>query len=98
MEPEPHLHHPNVREEVGLYCFMNKDRPCGADCMSYIVQPEGSDYRDQQWARCLLLVNAHRAGKHLVVLADITNKLFNISRTKQADDARLNQPPAPTVR
>ena len=83
---------PNIRKESGLYCFMDATRACGPDCMSYILPPEGPDYKDQQWANCLLLVNAHRSGKHLVILADVTNRLLSHTKNKAADEARTNQP------
>ena len=66
-EAEP-LHHPSMKDEdlrTGLICFLNIERPCGADCMSWDECPDGPDYKDKQWAHCLLLVNAHRTGKHL---------------------------------
>jgi hypothetical protein len=99
MEASPHPHHPNIKKaEDGLFCFKDGARACGSDCMAYIHPPEGPDYKDQQWANCLLLVNAHRSGKHLVILADVTAKLLNHTRNKAADEARTNQPAVPPVR
>lgn len=54
----------------GLFCFLDQGRPCGPECMAYLTHPpSGPDFQGQQFANCLLLVNAHRTGKHLVVLA-----------------------------
>lgn len=94
------LHHPSLREppENGLQCFLNMDRPCGPDCMSWTRPPPGPDYQDQQWANCLLLVNAHRGGKHLVVLAASAGELVNKAKNEAADRARAQQPPPPVVR
>jgi hypothetical protein len=78
-----------------LYCFLNKERPCGADCMAFEAAPVGEDYRDKQWGNCLLLVNAHRAGKHLVVLASIGADLLKRTKNAAADAARTNQPSPP---
>ena len=81
-----------------LVCFKDKSRVCGADCMAYIARPAGDDYRDQQWANCLLLVNSHRTGKHLVILADAISKQGQKAAAALADAARTNQPPPPPVR
>ena len=71
-----------------LVCFKDKTRVCGPDCMAYIAAPTGPDYTDQQWARCLLLVNTHRTGKHLVVLASAMGEILQKAKTA----------PIPTVR
>ncbi len=91
-------HHPSLKEESGLYCFLNMDRPCSAACMAWTPPPEGVDFQDRQWANCLLLVNAHRAGKHLVVLAATAGELLKTTKTAAADRARGQQPPPPPVR
>lgn len=95
--------HPSMRDEPekksGLYCFLNPDRVCGSECMAYVSPPDGPDYRDQQWANCLLLVNAHRGGKHLVVLASTTGELLQRAKNEAADQARNRPgPPSPTGR
>jgi len=90
--------HPDRKPVEGLFCFKDKDRPCTAECMAYILPPEGPDYKDQQWARCLLLVNTHRTGKHLVVLCANVEKMISLTKTEQADRVRLNQPPVPPVK
>lgn len=100
---EPTLFHPSLKDEPekksGLYCFLNAERVCSSDCMAFVAPPDGPDYRDQQWANCLLLINAHRGGKHLVVLASATGELLQRSKNEAADRAR-NQPgpPSPTGR
>ena len=82
----------------GLVCFLDKDRPCGADCMAYTEQPEGQDYQGKQWANCMLLVNAHRGGKHLTILASVGGELVKKAKNEAADRLRTNQPPPPVVR
>jgi hypothetical protein len=66
--------------------------------MAYITAPNGPDYVGQQWARCILLVNTHRTGKHLVLLADAVGQQVKKAAAAIADAARTNQPPPPTVR
>lgn len=106
MPPEdpntPFLETPDITDPpsgTGLYCFMDAARPCGSDCMSFlVVQPEGKDYESQQWARCLLLVNAHKIGKHAVALAGQGDSLLKHLRVAKADAARVGQVPPVGVR
>lgn len=81
-------------EKQELYCFMNQGRLCSAECMAFeTFAPEGEDYKNKPWANCMVLVNTHRIGKHLVVLASGAGKLFNLLSTESADRKRTNQPP-----
>lgn len=100
--PPDELHyHPNLKPDEpkeGLVCFLDISRPCGPDCMAYEKAPEVPDYQDKQWADCLLLVNLHRAGKHLVVLASVGSEILKKVKNEAADRARANQPPPPTVK
>lgn len=67
-------------------CFLNQDRVCSADCMAYVTSPpEDPAYVGQQWARCLILLNAERAGKHLVVLASAASKLVVTKRQEERE-------------
>jgi hypothetical protein len=83
------------RRPSGLICFLNNERECGPDCMAFDYAPQSEDYKDKQWANCMLLVNAHRGGKHLVMLASIGAELQKKVKTEAADRARTNQPPPP---
>ena len=85
-------------KKAGLMCFLNFERPCSAECMSFVDPPEGPDYEGKQWANCHLLVNAHRAGKHLTILAQTTGELVKKTKTQMADQQRLSQPPPPGVK
>ena len=88
---------PNMRDpDTGLYCFLNESRVCNASCMAFLNPvPPGPDYLDQQWANCSLLVNAHRTGKHLTIIAQVTGESVKAGRTAAADAARLSQPTPP---
>lgn len=100
--PPRTIHHPTLKEddapEKGLVCFLDMKRPCGPDCMAWEKRPEGPDFQDKQWANCMLLVNAHRGGKHLVVLASQGAALLQANKVAAADAQRANQPPPPTVK
>jgi hypothetical protein len=94
--PAEPAYHPNTKEDSGLYCFLNPVRPCTAECMAYDTPPQTADYQDKQFAHCMLLVNAHRAGKHLVVLAQVVDQFYRRVTTDAADKQRAGQtPPAP---
>lgn len=101
-EETPYVHHPGMKDdkpENGLICFLDQNRQCGADCMSFLVDPpEGIDYRGQQWANCMLLVNAHRSAKHLTILAQVTDTFIQKTRAHVADQARATQTPPPVPR
>ncbi len=93
METEPLPHHPNIKQKEGhgLFCFMDSMRACGPDCMAYETPPNHVDFQDKQWAQCLLLVNAHRAGKHLVVLASCVGEVASTNKKVVADQLRSAQ-------
>lgn len=85
-QPEATEGEVNPVPEVKGACFLNQDRVCGADCMAFLpTAPQGVAYIGQQWAHCLLLVNAERTGKHLIVLADIGNKLVASKRQEERE-------------
>lgn len=94
--------HPNIKEveegKSGLFCFIDHTRPCDVTCMAYCDPPEQPDYEGKQWAHCHLLVNVHRGGKHLIVLAQVGGELVKKSKIEAADKARLNQPTPPVVK
>ena len=99
MCPEPHRPVPtgtpgidaieNTKEPgTGLYCWKDKDRECGPECMAYIQPPNSKDYVGQQWAHCHILVNEHRKGKHLVILSEDIHRLCS-----QNSGMKLPDPP-----
>lgn len=60
----------------GLECFLDPVRPCTAQCMAYqTFPPQGDEFTGQQFARCMLLTNVHRVGKHAVIIAKALVKL-----------------------
>lgn len=73
---------------------MSQTRVCGPDCMAYLPQvPEGKDFTGEQWAHCMLLVNAHRAGKHLVILANVTSEIGKEQAKSNAAATRSQRAP-----
>lgn len=89
---------PPPPQNSGLACFMNQDRICGADCMAFLPQkPEGVHFQGEQWAHCHLLVNADRAGRHLVVLASVGSKISGLQSKATAEAVRQQKPPGVSV-
>jgi len=79
---------------AGIMCFKEGNRECGPDCIAYLtVAPQGdAEYKtDPMWMRCHLLVNEHRKGKHLVIIAAQLGKLLDKLEPKVQD---LPPPPA----
>ena len=69
---DPYIEKPDVREgeEDLVFCFLSESRVCNSSCVAFLTaRPAGDEYVEQPWAQCAALVNAHRAGKHLVILA-----------------------------
>jgi hypothetical protein len=62
---EEFLHEPPVMEDDphGLFCFMNMDRPCSADCMAYTPYDSESKYLPDQAKNCTILVSVERLGR-----------------------------------
>lgn len=88
----------DTKPTTGLYCWVNSERECGSDCMAYQACPvEGADYCTpdgvpNQWARCMLLVNAHKVSKHVVLLASLAR-----SAEHRASQVSPQQPVLPQV-
>lgn len=76
MMEQPSVVSPSEEEKPSLYCFLASDRVCGPDCVAFNTSPpREQDYVGQHFANCHLLINAHRAGKHLVILAAAATKM-----------------------
>jgi len=63
--------------------------------MAYVMPPDHPDYKNQQWAHCLELINLHRVGvSALRVSVDVQN-LTKLLKGDAAERARANQPKPP---
>ena len=81
---------PEIPAPPEVYCFLNDTRICNPSCVAYLVHlPRGDEYRiEEPWMHCSVLLNGHRTGKHLVVLAQTAEK------TVKAPPPALPPPPA----
>jgi hypothetical protein len=91
----PFIYSPNVldddHEVNGLTCFMDQMRQCGPDCMAYSTFPAESSALSDQQEHCLLLGNAERVGKHLIIIAKIMSDEKARGRKESADKQRRDQ-------
>jgi len=79
----------------GLYFFKDQQRACTAECMAYVIPPDHPDYKNQQWAHCLELVNLHRVGKSALAVVNEVQALTKLLKGDAAERARANQPKPP---
>lgn len=88
------MNSPTDPKNQGLGCFLDRSRVCGPDCMAYvppIEKPESVDYIGKEWAKCHLLINVHRTGKHISILTITANELLSKVRSYFADKQRNDQ-------
>lgn len=70
------------------HCFFSKDRLCTSECVAY-EPADDKEFKDKPWASCMILINLHRAGKHL---GNIASEMGRV-RNHFTDQARVHQPP-----
>lgn len=74
-----------VDEPLGPACFIDQSRVCSTDCMAHLTAPpQGAAYQGEDWAHCLLLVQAERVGRHLPILVDIVKGAAVAQRRAQS--------------
>jgi hypothetical protein len=80
-------------DTTGLYCFLNDERVCGAECMAFITFPKQSDNSElgKQQAHCALLNNADRLGRNVVIAVSMLARAEKKKRSAEADQKRSNQ-------
>lgn len=101
MSDTPYIEKPDQYTPQGneVFCFLDSARPCTAECIAYMpVAPEGTDYENQAFSSCLVLVNLHKAGKHVTALAQQGTSLLKHLKVVQADAKRGGPPSPPPVR
>lgn len=78
-----------------LYCFMDHNRFCTADCMAYAVVPlPHLKELHESNEHCLLIPSIVRGGFALYTLAAIADVALKLLKVVKADAAR-GAPPAP---
>jgi len=78
-----------VETEDRLYCFINMERPCTAECMAYQLTPkEESPYLDGVQQHCTVLQSLEKTGRGAVVVAGVLRKDSQERHIKDADAQR----------
>lgn len=81
--------------EESLYCFLNSDRPCGADCMAFKTVGQNNERLDSAQQHCVLLSSVERGGNGLNVLAAIAGVWIKDQKIRDADARRTAGAPPP---
>lgn len=94
-EGTPFIHSPNLMDDDpkknGLVCFLDKARPCGADCMAFISNAEPSAHIGPQASQCLLLVSAEKLTRHVIIVAKLGSDALSLTKKKTQDEKRESQ-------
>ncbi len=86
-----------------LYCFLNAQRVCGADCMAFVTYPRESTKSELQGLQphCAFINNADRVGRNVVIMASSLverqkqQKLAQIDAQREANTPRASAAPGP---
>ena len=74
--PTPDSPRPEEGAANEVYCFLDSGRPCTAECAAYeATAPKDQEAAGKPWGHCVLLVNVHRVGKNVVILASSVGRL-----------------------
>lgn len=81
---------PEMRDDVGLYCFLNSDRPCGAECMAFVTNPIDSKTQELGHAQqhCNIISSIERVGRHLAVIGGVLARQARAAEVKEQDNVR----------
>lgn len=58
----------------GLYCFLDSARPCGPDCMAYVLEDSESKKLSTQQKNCSLLVSVDRLSRYVAQASSLYQK------------------------
>lgn len=71
-----------------LMCFMNMERICGPDCVSFRTIPDENVQLDSNQQHCILLSSVERAGRSLNIIAGLINNVDKRMRRNEEDAQR----------
>ncbi len=102
MEQEPLMEAADIAGEVPgeVYCFLDHQRPCTAECAAYKTFPEDNKQLDSHQRYCTLLQTMERGSRSLNILAGLVHQLLNKQKRAEADAQReraFDPSPSPTV-
>jgi len=59
----------DLKEDDVLYCFLDAQRPCSAECMAYQTRPPPNKHLPPVQARCVLVRGMETASRGVNILA-----------------------------
>lgn len=87
-------YHPDAKVG-GLYCFLDSDRVCSADCMAFSTRYEDESFLDPQQRQCLLLVSLEKLPRFVGGGVSILKKEYNARQSERGDRHRAAHVPPP---
>jgi hypothetical protein len=90
-EIEEDMETPPAPPPNGLYCFFDLARPCGPDCMAYVLEDSESPKLNRQQKNCTILVSVDRISRYVAQAASTYQK-------RAGDQARTAHAPPPDPR
>ena len=88
-----------------MFCFIDKARVCGGDCMAYQAFPRENKELQEMQTHCMLLSSIERIGRsttigmsHLVKLQEMTNKEYIDRKNREMDAQRRQSVVVPEVK
>ena len=83
-----------TEDKLGLMCFLDDTRECGAACMSWITHPQGCGPElNEVQSHCMLLTAAERTSRHITIIASLLSDSEKKRRTAEADKQREKSMP-----
>lgn len=77
----------------GLTCFLNSDRVCGPDCMSYSTFASESPMLNDEQKHCTLLVAAERLGRYSgIIIKTLRNEQQDRARSSEESPVKPSGP------
>lgn len=83
------------KTDDALFCFMDQQRVCGPDCMSFRTVPDENRQLDKAQQHCVILSSIERTGRSTNILASVLSEHLRHTKVKDADAQRGAPPAAP---
>ena len=79
---EEYMESPDVadNDEV-VYCFIDYQRPCSADCVAYTTFPRDNKHLEATQRHCVVIQTAELGARSLNILAGIANQALKENKS-----------------
>lgn len=83
-----------------VYCFLDQQRPCSAECAAYKTFPEDNKHLEHHQRYCTLMQSVERGSRSLNIIAGLINSVVSKQKKADADAQRArafsSSPASPT--